>query len=124
MPGSQQLKPSEITLSVGTCRIAFHDRPAAAGHLTRRPGRDAVMNLRIRQRRTLRGIERDLTGSDPQLASLFTMFASLTPEEKIPDAETLNPGPGRMLAWLGRVVGSSRPHARRRSWLWLFLPLH
>jgi hypothetical protein len=82
------------------------------------------MNLRIRQRRTLRGIERDLTGSDPQLASLFTMFASLTPEEKIPDAETLNPGPGRMLAWLGRVVGSSRPHARRRSWLWLFLPLH
>ena len=80
-------------------------------------------SLPLITRRTLREIERDLMGSDPQLASLFTMFASLTPEEKIPDAETLNPGPGRMLAWLGRVVGSSRPHARRRSWLWLFLPL-
>jgi hypothetical protein len=81
------------------------------------------MKLPIRQRRTLRGIERDLTGSDPQLAILFMMFASLTPGENIPDAETLNPSPGRMLARLGRVIGSSRPPACRRSWLWLFLPL-
>lgn len=58
------------------------------------------MNLLVSRRRTLRGIERDLAGSDPRLATLFSTFTLLTRDEELPPAERLKAGHERMLAWL------------------------
>lgn len=65
------------------------------------------MNLLVSQRRTLRGIERDLAGSDPRLATLFSTFTLLARDEELPDAERLEAGPGRMLAWLAAFLSDT-----------------
>lgn len=57
------------------------------------------MNLPLGRGRALRGIERDLAGSDPELNSLFLSFTRRASGEKMPDAETK---PLRLLARLRR----------------------
>jgi hypothetical protein len=81
--------------------------------------RDAVMNEPVRQRRILRGIERDLSGSDPGLARLFSTFTLLTQGEEMPGAEKARTGPVRVLARLRRAARRDRPGARSRTRLWL-----
>jgi hypothetical protein len=51
-----------------------------------------------RRRRILRGIERDLSGSDPGLARLFSIFTLLTQGEEMPGAEKVRAVPVRVLA--------------------------
>ena len=77
--------------------------------------RDAVMNVPVRRRRILRGIERDLSGSDPGLARLFSIFTLLTQGEEMPGAEKVRAGPVRMLARLRRAARRDRPGARSRT---------
>jgi hypothetical protein len=62
------------------------------------------MNLLVSQQRNLRGIERDLAGSDSGLATLFSTFTLLTRDEELPPAERLKAGPERMLAWLAAFL--------------------
>jgi hypothetical protein len=85
--------------------------------------RDAVMNVPVRRRRILRGIERDLSGSDPGLARLFSTFTLLTLGEEMPGAEKARAGPVRVLARLRRAARRDRPGARSRTRLWLSLSL-
>jgi len=47
------------------------------------------VNLRRRQLRTLRGIERDLTGSDPGLDAMFRSFARRTGGPGVPSVERI-----------------------------------
>ena len=54
-----------------------------------RAGEHAVVNLRRRQLRTLRGIERDLTGSDPGLDAMFRSFARRTGGPGVPSVERI-----------------------------------
>jgi hypothetical protein len=58
-----------------------------------------VVNLHLGRDRALRGIERDLARSDPELNSLFLPLTRLAGGEKMPGAETRPP---RLLARLGR----------------------
>jgi hypothetical protein len=60
--------------------------------------RDAVMNVPSRRRRILRAIERDLSGSDPGLARLFSIFTLLTQGEEMPSAEKVRAVSVRVLA--------------------------
>jgi hypothetical protein len=79
------------------------------------------MNLLLSRRqilRMLRGIERGLAGSDPQLARLFATFTRLTRGEDMPGAEKLRAGPVRLLAQLRSAAGPSRPLEHWRTWLW------
>jgi hypothetical protein len=85
--------------------------------------RGAVMNVPIRRRRILRGIERDLSGSDPGLAGLFSIFTLLTQGEEMPDAEKARAGSVRVLARLRRAARRDRPGARSYTRLWLSLSL-
>jgi len=80
------------------------------------------MNVPVRGRRILRGIERDLSGSDPGLARLFSMFTLLTKGEEMPGAEKARAGPVRVLARL-RLARRDRPGARSLTRLWLSLSL-
>jgi hypothetical protein len=85
--------------------------------------RDAVMNVPVRQRRILRGIERDLSGSDPGLARRFTIFTLLTQGEEMPSAEKTRAGPVRVLARLRWPARRDRPGARWRARFGLSLSL-
>jgi hypothetical protein len=85
--------------------------------------RGAVMNVPVRRRRILRGIERDLSGSDPGLAGLFSIFTLLTQGEEMPGAENARAGPVRVLARLRRAARRDRPGARSYTRLWLSLSL-
>ena len=58
---------------------------------------DAVMNLLVSEARTLRGIERDLVGSDPRLAALFSTFTLVMRDEELPSAARLATGLVRQL---------------------------
>ena len=62
------------------------------------------MNLLVSQRRNLRGIERDLAGSDSGLATLFSTFTLLTRDEELSPAERLKAGPERMLVRLAAFL--------------------
>ena len=55
-------------------------------------------NLRRRQRRSLRAIERNLAASDPSLTRLFSTFTRLSQGEEKGPAEKINPRPLRALA--------------------------
>ena len=57
------------------------------------------MNLRLGRGRALRGFERDLARSDPELNSLFLSFTRRASGQKMSGAETR---PLRLLARLGR----------------------
>ena len=81
------------------------------------------MNVPVRERRILRGIERDLSGSDPGLARLFSIFTLLTQGEEMPGAEKARAGPVRVLARLRRAARRDRPGARSLTRLWLSLSL-
>jgi len=82
-----------------------------------------LLASRERTRQILRGIHTDLARSDPQLAGLFAMFTLLTRGEKLPAAEKLKAGPGRMLARLRRAIGLDRPVAQWRIWPCLIMLL-
>lgn len=76
------------------------------------------MKLLVSETRSLRGIERDLVGSDPRLAALFSTFTSLTLDEKLPSAERLATGTVRQLGRRMRATGPAWPAAGLRGWLW------
>jgi len=57
-----------------------------------------AMNLRLRQRRCLRAIERNLADSDPALTKLFSTFTALTQGEERGRAEKVKARPLRTLA--------------------------
>jgi hypothetical protein len=52
-----------------------------------------VMCLPVAQQRILHGMERQLSSSDPRLASLFGTFTRLTRDEDVPSLEELRAGP-------------------------------
>ena len=70
------------------------------------------MSLPLGQRRALRGIERDLARSDPDLTRLFS-FIGLTSTQEIPAAEKIRSRPFRLLARLGQQE-NRRVHSRVR----------
>jgi hypothetical protein len=57
-----------------------------------------AMYLRLRHRRLLRAIERNLADSDPSLTRLFSTFTVLTQGEERGRAEKVKAGPLRTLA--------------------------
>lgn len=57
-----------------------------------------AMNLRLRHRRSLRAIERNLADSDPRLAKLFAAFTVLAHGEERGRAEKVKARPMRALA--------------------------
>ena len=57
-----------------------------------------AMNLRLRHRRSLRAIERNLADSDPSLTKLFSAFTVLTQREERGRAERVKARPLRALA--------------------------
>jgi hypothetical protein len=57
-----------------------------------------AMNLRLHHRRSLRAIERNLAGSDPSLAKLFSTFTVLSQGEERGRAENVRSRPLRALA--------------------------
>jgi hypothetical protein len=57
-----------------------------------------AMNLRLRHRRTLRAIERNLADSDPSLTKLFSTFTVLAQGEERGRAEKVKARPLRALA--------------------------
>jgi hypothetical protein len=84
-----------------------------AGRGCARPG--AVMNLLRSETRALRGIERDLAGSDPRLAALFSTFTRVVRGEDLPSAERLATGRVRRLrdgCWPLARAGLSLARAR------------
>ena len=76
------------------------------------------MNLLVSEARTLRGIERDLVGSDPRLAALFSTFTLVMRDEELPSAERLATGPVRQLGRRMRAAGPGWPVAGWRARLW------
>jgi hypothetical protein len=75
------------------------------------------MGLPASQRRTLEEIEIALRGSDPWLASLFTIFTRLNLDEEMPRVEQLRARAARLtgrLAAAGRWLMAAR-RARLRS---------
>ena len=60
------------------------------------------MSLRRGQRRALRGIERDLARSDPDLDMLFFSFGRLVRTQEIPAAEKIRSRQFGLLARLGQ----------------------
>ncbi len=60
------------------------------------------MSLRRGQVRALRGIERDLADSDPDLDAFFLSFASQAGRPVMPRVETIGAGPLKLLARLRR----------------------
>jgi len=56
-----------------------------------------AMNLRLRPRRSLRAIERNLAASDPSLTRLFSIFTVLAHGEERGRAEKVKAGPLRAL---------------------------
>jgi len=65
------------------------------------------MNLR-RDRRVLRGIERDLAQSDPGLSTLFVSFAAMVKDAEMPGTEKIEARPLRLFELLGRCAGRHR----------------
>jgi hypothetical protein len=60
------------------------------------------MSLPYRQERLLRRADRALCRSDPDLASMLSIFARVTADEKMPGREQLRPQltwPWRVLLW-------------------------
>jgi hypothetical protein len=73
------------------------------GEAAARGGGDhSVVNLRRRQLRTLRRIERDLADSDPGLDALFRAFARHAARREVPRVEKMDYRPFRILARLRR----------------------
>jgi hypothetical protein len=58
------------------------------------------MSLPVSQRRNLDEIEDSLRASDPQLASLFTIFTRLNHDEEMPRIEQLKADAAGLWAWL------------------------
>lgn len=79
---------------------------------------DAVMHLLVSETRTLRGIERDLVGSDRRLAALFSAFTMVMRKEELPSAERLATGPVRQLRdGCGQLARAGLSLAGARLWL-------
>jgi hypothetical protein len=60
------------------------------------------VSLRRGQLRTLRGIDHELAGSDPDLDALFLWFTSHTRQHAMPRAENVDAWPSQMLTRLRR----------------------
>lgn len=67
-----------------------------------------AMNLRLRHRRSLRAIERNLADSDPSLTKLFSAFTDRAPGEERGRAENVKARPLRALA--RRLAVNVRSH--------------
>lgn len=66
------------------------------------------MSGRLGQRRALRGIEQELTHSDPRLAALFLSVARLSRRKDMPDAEMIRATPRWLPPRLGGRAGRRR----------------
>ncbi|HTT53115.1 MAG TPA: hypothetical protein VMH35_17100 [Streptosporangiaceae bacterium] len=73
------------------------------------------MSLPARQQRTLDRIERKLIASDPVLHSWFSIFARLTRDEEMPQAEEVRARLARFSGWLARRAAPVRRHIPRPS---------
>jgi hypothetical protein len=62
------------------------------------------MTLPHHQGRLLRRADRALRRSDPDLASMLSIFARLTAAERMPAQEQLRPRPRPRLTWARRVL--------------------
>jgi hypothetical protein len=71
------------------------------------------VSLSRRQLRTLRGIERDLAGTDPCLDAWFLSFAAGVRSRDMPQVERVPRWPSRML---GRVWRGPGVPARVAAW--------
>ena len=72
------------------------------------------MYLSVREQRLLKGIDKAVGRSDPELASMLTIFDRLGADEAMPDREELRRPPGRVKAVL-RAAAS--PAAVLTSWV-------
>jgi hypothetical protein len=76
----------------------------------------AAASLRLRQRRSLRAIERNLAASDPSLTHLFSTFTLLAQGEERGPAEESKARPLRALArWLATALEFDPADPYRRS---------
>jgi hypothetical protein len=71
----------------------------AAGVLARGP--ETSVTLPYREERLLRRTDRALCQSDPDLATMLTIFARITATERLPAWEQLRP---RLMTWVWRVL--------------------
>jgi hypothetical protein len=71
------------------------------------------MSLSARDRQALGSIQDQITGSDPQLASLMTMFTRLASGEEMPALEDIRAGGPRPRAAVGRTAART-PYALSR----------
>jgi hypothetical protein len=71
------------------------------------------VNLRRRQLRTLRRIERDVADSDPGLDALFRAFARHAARREMPRVEKVDYRPFRILARLRRGRSGTDPMTDR-----------
>ena len=65
------------------------------------------MTLPCRQERILRRADRALSRSDPHLASMLSIFARLTADDRMPGREQLRPPPARAWRVLLRPVAAA-----------------
>jgi hypothetical protein len=66
------------------------------------------VNLRRRQQRSLRDIERELAHSEPDLDALFLSFARHVARREVPQLEKMSHWPPRMLTRLRLRRGRTR----------------
>lgn len=69
------------------------------------------MSLTARQCRTLESIERYLRAREPRLASMFTIFSTLTKDELLPTIEAIRVRPWH---WITEPIAGLRRRLRRR----------
>ena len=73
------------------------------------------MSLSAKDRQALGSIQDQITGSDPQLASLMTMFTRLASGEKMPGLEDIRPGAPWPRAVVGRAAARTPRALSRRT---------
>ena len=75
------------------------------------------MSLSAKDRQALGSIQDQITGSDPQLASLMTMFTRLASDEEMPALEDIRAGGPRPGARAGRCdTWTQRDTEREQNW--------
>lgn len=75
-----------------------------------------MTGLRGREQRALGRIEQPLASDDPRLASMFTIFATMTRYEPMPVTERLQPRRWLRRAWAITSVALSTPSAVSGIW--------
>jgi hypothetical protein len=101
-----------LTFGNGRAALVSPFSPLPGEAVRYRADKHAIVNLR-RQLRTLRGIERDLAGSDPGLDAMFRSFARRTGGPGVPRVEKID----RRRFWvLGRRRRQRSLTDRMKDW--------